>query len=58
MSVGKQDAAGGEAIDVGGFGLRVSSQAPDPIIQIVHRDEKNIGPIIANKTRIAKRNGQ
>ena len=45
MSVAKQNAAGRQAIDVRRLRLRVSIQAANPVIQIIHRDKQDIGMI-------------
>ena len=45
MGVGKEYAAGGEAIKVRGDRLRMSAQATDPVIEIVDRDEQDVGSV-------------
>ena len=42
MSVRKEYAPRGEAIDVWRLGVGVAVEAADPVIQVVNRDEKNI----------------
>ena len=43
MGIGEQDPAGGQAIHVGSFGLRVSSETANPVVEIIDRDEKDVG---------------
>jgi hypothetical protein len=42
MGIGEKHPPLGKPIHVWGFDIGVSSHAPDPIIQIVYRDEKNV----------------
>ena len=42
MGIGKKDARGSQAIKIGGSSLRVSTQAADPVIEIVHGDEQDV----------------
>ena len=42
--VGEQHPTGGETINVGSVNAFSSPHAVDPVIQIIDRDEKDIGP--------------
>ena len=42
MGIIKEHAGGGQAVEVRGPGLRMSAQATDPIVQVVHRDKENV----------------
>ena len=43
MSVGEELSAGGEAIEIGRDALFVSPHAADPVIEVVHGDEEDVG---------------
>jgi hypothetical protein len=43
MSIRKENATRGEPVQVRGDGLAVTAHATDPVIQIIHRDEKDVG---------------
>ena len=44
VGIGEQHATGGQAINVGSVNTFSSPHAVDPVIQIIDRDEKDIGP--------------
>ena len=39
MSIAEQHALRGQSIQVGSLGIWIATQAADPIVQIIHRDE-------------------
>ena len=43
MGVGKEHAPLGEAVEVGGGSLSMAPEATDPVIQVVDREQKDIG---------------
>ncbi len=43
MGVGEEHAPRRETIDIRGLRLRVSTKATDPVVEVVHSDEENIG---------------
>ena len=43
MGIVKENAGGGQAVQIRGSGLGMPAQATDPIVQVVHRDEENVG---------------
>jgi hypothetical protein len=45
MGVGEQHPARGQAIEVGRLGVRMSTQAADPIVQVIDGDEQDIGAL-------------
>ena len=45
MGVGEQGAAGGETIEVRRVNSFASPHAVDPVVEVVHRDEKHVGPM-------------
>ena len=47
MRVSERDTAAGEPVDVRRLHLRVAAQRADPVVQIVDRNEKNIGRLRA-----------
>ena len=49
MRVGHQGAAGGQLVDVGGFDLGVASEAADPVVLIVDRDEQDVGLVFGEQ---------
>ena len=42
MGLFKKDAALGKRIDIRGLGLWMATQASDPVIKVIHRDEQNV----------------
>jgi hypothetical protein len=42
LGIGEDDTPGSEAVDIGGGRLRVSSEASDPVVQVVDGDEEDI----------------
>ena len=49
MSIGKQSAHLGQAIDVGCLGLGVSAEATDPVVQVVDRKEQDVRRILGHQ---------
>jgi hypothetical protein len=47
VGVGKRRAARHEAVDVRGFGLRMTAKIGRPVIQIIDSDEKHIWPYLS-----------
>ena len=45
MGVFKKNSGGRQTIEVRSLGLRMSSETAHPIVKIIKRDEKDIGPI-------------
>ena len=43
MGIVEEHAGGGQAVQIRRLGLRMSAQATDPIVQVVHRDKENVG---------------
>ena len=43
MGIVKENTGCGQAVKVRGPGLGMPAQATDPIVQVIHRDEKNVG---------------
>ena len=43
MGIFEQNAGGGQTVQIRGKGLRVTTHAADPIVQIVDCNKKNIG---------------
>ncbi len=43
MSVVKENSGTRKTVQIRGPGLRMPAQATDPIVQVVHRDEENVG---------------
>ena len=54
MGVAEEHAPRGETIEIGGLCLRVATQAADPVVQIVDRDEQDVGLLLL--ARPGKRN--
>tara|TARA_B100000242_G_scaffold175959_2_gene126104 strand:- start:3227 stop:3553 length:327 start_codon:yes stop_codon:yes gene_type:complete len=46
MSVGKGSPHRRQTIDVGSFRLWVATQVTDPMIEVIHGNEENVGPIV------------
>ncbi len=44
MRVGKQSAPRCQSINIRSSGLRMPTKAPDPVIQVINRDEQHIRP--------------
>ena len=42
MGVGERNSTRSQAINVGCFALRMSAQHPDPVVEVVDRDEENV----------------
>ena len=43
MSIFEENAGGGQTVQIRGKGLRVTTHAADPIVQIVDCNKKNVG---------------
>tara|TARA_B100000925_G_scaffold138817_1_gene104040 strand:- start:120 stop:446 length:327 start_codon:yes stop_codon:yes gene_type:complete len=46
VSVGKGSPHRRQTIDVGSFRLWVATQVTDPMIEVIHGNEENVGPIV------------
>ena len=53
MSIGEKDPPGSETIHVGGKRLRMPIEAPDPVVQVIYRNKKNVWAL---STRSARKN--
>ena len=42
MGIVKENTGGGQAVQIRGPGLGMPAQTTDPIVQIIHRDEKDV----------------
>ena len=49
MGVGEERPAPCQAVDVRRLGLRMSAQASDPIVQVIDRDEQDVGPALGGQ---------
>ena len=49
MGFGEEDALAGKAVDVGGFGLGVSPEGSDPVVEVVEHDNENVGFCVERK---------
>lgn len=49
VGVGEGGAAFGEAVEVGGFHLRVAAEGGDPVVEVVDGDEEDVGTIFSRK---------
>ena len=45
MGIPERDSHPGQAIDVRGAGLSIAIEVTDPVVEVVDRDEKDIGPL-------------
>ena len=45
VRVGEENAARGESIDIRSFRVGMSAETTDIVVQVVDRDQKNIGPV-------------
>ena len=52
MSIRKQNTAGGQAVEVRSRCLRMTTQATNPVIQIVDRNEENVRFAVARLSRV------
>ncbi len=43
MGIGEKNTAFGEAVEVGRDALVISAHAADPVIQVIHGDEEDVG---------------
>lgn len=43
MRVAEEHPAPGECVEMRGAGIRVPAEAPDPVVQVVDGDEKDVG---------------
>lgn len=51
MRVGKGDAPGGEPVDVRGDNLRIAPKVVDPVVQVIDRDEQDVGSLRPGQCR-------
>ena len=51
MSVGEKGSTGSQAVEVRGQALLVPSHATDPVVEVGHGDEEDIGPGISRLRR-------
>ena len=43
MGIIKENSGCGQAVEVRGPGLRMPAQATDPVVEVVHGNEQNVG---------------
>ena len=51
MRVREKNAAGSKAIEIRCDRLRISAHAADPVVEIVHRDEEDVGLLLILSAR-------
>ena len=57
MSIGEQNTRARKSVEIRGLGLRVTTQAPDPVVQIIHANEQNIGPGLRSRWILPQQHG-
>ena len=50
MSIIKKNATRSELIEIWRYGLGMSAEATDPVIEVIHRDEQDVGFLIGGRS--------